>query len=179
MNTAALDEKVRRFLAFAGQRYIASHAFDEEDPEEREFATFLESFSLLSSPEREYLRTLFTDSLDAGEFAAFAVRCASFAVQSRDVAKLRPGAMALMIDAESLDPRDLVRALAVLNDASARLGVDPFRDIVGPLLGSATESRRKLIEGFFFHPDSVQKIESMGYELITVEGLPWFRRSPI
>jgi len=175
MTVEALKERIRSFCAFASENYTARNCNHPTFPEEAELAAALDPFPALEAKEREAVRATLTDQFDASELVTFAVRCGSFAVQRNDMKHLRFGLLALLVDADALDPRDVVRSLGVLNAAAARLNVDLFRGIAALLLESATPARRKLIEDFFLHPDGVRNLKSLGYELANVDGALWFR----
>jgi hypothetical protein len=113
-----LKEKVEVFLKFAAKHYVAKTAYQPQYPEEEDFADALSTFPALSDAERHHVGKAITDMFWAGGLATFAVRFASFAIQRHEPACLRPAVIALLIDDDELDPRDLLRTLAVLNEAA-------------------------------------------------------------
>jgi len=197
MNGNNLKEKIASFCDFASANYGGKNLFQARRREECEFAKALTAFHATGQPEREDVRATVSDPYSAHYFANFAVRCASFAVQTNEAEDLhdphpcrdhqcfavqtneaedlRHGALALVIDADVLDPRDLYGALGVLYEAATRLGIDIFRQVIAPVIEIATASRRKLIRDFFFHPEIEQSIGKLGAEIVYLDGLPWFR----
>lgn len=175
MTAKMLKEQIRLFCAFAGENYTARNNGHARYREETELIAALGNFPTLDPADREAVRGSLKDQLEASELSTFSIRCASFAVQASDATYLRPGILALLVDADALDPRDVVRTLGVLNDAASRLGVSLFPDVITPLIKSATPARRKLIEDFFFHPDSIRNLKSLGFELANIDGVLWFR----
>lgn len=96
---------------------------------------------------------------------AFSLRMASAAIRVRSAEFIKAGAVALTLDKDQLDERDVYVALAVLYHAGTRLclAVD---EIIQAAAVQATPRRRSAIEsGFLGGPGYMKCIRSMGVEL--------------
>ena len=84
-------------------------------------------FSQLNEEERNRVR----ESLEikaSYSVITFAVRMAIWAVRSNDADKLSNAALGIMMVPDTADSRDILRALAIMNDCSVRLGI-PLAEI--------------------------------------------------
>jgi len=132
----------------------------------------------LTDADWKYVRTLVNLNLSA-KLQGFCMRMAGLAVGTRQAGFLLAGLIALILDDDVLDPRDVYSLLAILNDASGRIAA-PFERYCQLAARSATPLRSRLIlEGFLAGPDYMKSLESMG---VVFNGTGWdahyeFRRS--
>jgi len=94
---------------------------------------------------------------------AYAMRMAILAVRNNDNASLCVGAMALVVDDNRLDDRDVLRVLSVLHDAGIRIGAAPDA-IIARVGRFATRERSSLFRSFLDGPRYMKSIHSMGFE---------------
>jgi hypothetical protein len=104
--------------------------------------------------------------LDLGaKLIAFGLRMASAALESGAADLVKAGVLALTLDKDEVDERDVYVALAVLYDAGSRLHLavdDMFRSATA----HATCLRRSVIEdGFLKGPEYMKSLSSMGVTL--------------
>ncbi len=107
---------------------------------ERGLAVSLATYPDLDEPTRAAVRAT-VDSRLAAKLNAFALRMASGALRDVDDSYLLPGAVAMALDADVADARDVYLALAVLSDAAARLS-SKFDDVIRRVSHCATPLRR-------------------------------------
>jgi hypothetical protein len=100
---------------------------------------------------------------DAYSLVTFAVRMAVWAVRSESPQRLRAGLFTVVIDDGTVDWRDILRALAILEDCSARLGLN-FKTEIGQRLDLATDRRRRLIsESYLSRQPAMRSPAAMGF----------------
>ena len=101
----------------------------------------------------------------SAKLVAFSLRMASSALHSRASEFIEAGVLALTLDKDEIDDRDVYIALAVLNDAGSRLGL-AMDDIFRSATTHATSRRRSVIEnGFVEGPAYMRSLSSMGVTL--------------
>ena len=105
-------------------------------------------------------------NLDLGaKLVAFAIRMASAALQNNATDMVESGVVALTLDDDVLDDRDVYVALAVLDDAGRRLSV-ATDEVILRATKHATPRRQAVIErGFVEGPKYMRSLTSMGVEL--------------
>src|SRR5688572_30627389 len=87
---------------------------------ESELACCLPSVDSLTQRDWSDVRTRVDLDL-AAKLVAFSMRMAATAVSTGDEGFLKAGVLALVLDNDELDPRDVYTVLAILHDASTRL----------------------------------------------------------
>lgn len=176
MSPKDIVDSVTSFFDFARKHYIHANFAHARFPEEAHFEKTLTDFTGLSGIDRKQVHAAVSDSYDAYYLADFSIRETSFALQTRDTGTLRLACLGLSIDEDAIDPRAVFGALSAIREAASRLEIDPYSVIICQLLGIMSQQRRRLVEDFFFHPDSVKSLDKLGYELVEVTGASWFRR---
>ena len=98
---------------------------------------------------------------DARVLGFFAERMASLAVRENSIAHLKQGVVALLIYAQTEDPRDVVLVLSLLHDAGIKISGNPKQvfNEVSSVIGDA-----QLLSGFLARSDEDKSINAMGYE---------------
>lgn len=97
---------------------------------------------------------------------AFSIRMATLAVRQQDTNLLHLGTFALVMDDDVVDYRDILLTLAVLDDASARIGAD-FGAVIADAAVVATKRQQAIIDGYLSRPPDLRGIAVMG---ITASG---------
>jgi hypothetical protein len=106
------------------------------------------------------------------------IRMASAAVRQSNSFLLWPAILALILDKDYLDPRDVYVALTVLWDASARLGTQA-EEVIGRASKIATAQRARVLDAYLGAGDFVRSLKSMGVDLInTVDGPHYAQAEP-
>ena len=151
-------------LPFEAYNMFGCHKLTEPLAIEEELAAVLPGFEGLDESERTTIRSRINVDL-AAKLAALGLRMATMALRKRDRSYLLAGAVALTLDADVLDPRDVYLVLAVLFDAGTRLSY-PLDDTLKTVARHGTPRREKVIvDGFVLGPDYMKSIESMGVDL--------------
>ncbi len=163
VNCLAALEEFDSGLEFESYNMINCHNIVDELPVESDLAAALPHFAELGESERAAIRERINSRL-AAKLAAFALRMGAMALRERSVAKLRSGAIALTLDADVLDYRDVYRTLAVLCDAASRISA-PFDEMMEQVAHHATSERASIINGYLLGPDYMRSIKSMGISL--------------
>jgi hypothetical protein len=169
-----ITEALSRFLQFADKGYVAVNAFRPADLAEAGLLDVLKAFVAAGDKEREQIAGVIKRGIQAYFFSMFALRCASFAIQTKVTDHLAAGLYALTVDRDRLDSRDVVGNLGVLNDASNRLGTDLWTTVQSGLR-AGTPQRQKIMADFFRNPDACLGIKALGFEIAHINGLPWYR----
>jgi hypothetical protein len=146
-------------------------------PAEEELATTLNQVNLLTPSEWQAIRAR-VDKRLAGKLLTFAFRMASRALQAKNEGLIYSGVVAIILDNDLLDPRDIYMVSSVLFDAGERIGVPPdgsFRRATQ----FATERRRNVIvKGFLSGPPYMKAIKSMGMYLVEEGSLAYYQHKP-
>ncbi len=131
---------------------------------EEALARSLLGFIALSEADRAAVRTRVSADL-AAKLAAFSLRMASIGLQERKHLYLHSGVIAVALDSDLLDPRDVYVVLAALSDAAVRIS-SPLDDTIKQVSRYCTAQRAKImVDGFLSGPDYMRSIRSMGIEL--------------
>ena len=93
------------------------------------------------------------------------MRLSSAAVQRMCAELLFPAALALTLDNDIADPRDVYMALAIICNASARVGVDADQIITGASK-CGTPERAALMVGYLREADYVRSLRGVGVEFV-------------
>lgn len=118
----------------------------------------------LSDSERVVIRERVDSDLGA-KLVAFSIRMATAALQNNWADLVKAGVLALTLDDNVLDDRDIYVALAVLNDAGTRLSI-PTDDVFVNATKHATTRRQAAIgKGFVDGPKYMRSLSSMGVQL--------------
>ena len=91
----------------------------------------------------------------------YAERMASLAVRKNSIEPVKNGLVALLIYAQTEDPRDVLLVLSLLHDAAIKTAGTAGRvfDEVGSVIGGA-----ELLNGFLNRSDEDKSIDAMGYK---------------
>lgn len=133
---------------------------------ENELSTIWEDFTSLSDRELLELRSRVDLEL-ASLLLTYAGRNAILAVRDHDKQRLRDAAMALTVDADRLDYRDILVTATLVYDAATRIGEDPEM-IFRQTLTYATPDRKRLISEWLRAPEFTKSIQSKGFDAIGV-----------
>ena len=103
----------------------------------------------------------FVDYNYAWQLRTYAARMATLAVREKDSTFVRYGLLALVLDNDLQDYRDVLIVCSVIYDAATRIGENP-EGLFHRVARLAAPRRKGLLEGFVVHPRSV---ESMGFHI--------------
>jgi hypothetical protein len=167
---------VKRFSdAFAFDEYnlFSCHGRPMLSEEEKRFADTLECFGDIPTHDWAAIRREVDLKLSA-KLLAFAVRMASAAAREGEDHFLKSGFMALVLDNNVIDERDIYLVACILGDAAHRLGVSVDAMIRSTALFATNERSTILRNGFLRGPSYMRSLKSMGVELIdTPDGLAY------
>ena len=106
---------------------------------------------------------------DAYSLVTFAARLAVHAVRIGDASQLEIVLPMLIVDDCVVDWRDILVAMAIIEDCAIRLGID-FAACVQNVTQFATVRRRRTIEeGYLSRPRTRREVEVMGYRAVGVD----------
>lgn len=141
---------------------------------EAELAVCMPLFAQLADDAWQQARTLIDLDL-AAKLAAFSMRMAAAAVDSGDCSLLKSGIIAIALDKDVLDPRDVYTMLTILHDAATRLSA-PFEEMCRCVAPFATTQRAQIIlDGFLSGPEYMRSLRSMGVEFVQTDNTAFYR----
>jgi hypothetical protein len=124
-------------------------------------------FELLTSHEWSEIRTSIDQHL-AGMLLVYGMRMATLSVREGNPIRVSHGLMALVLDQDLLDQRDVLCDAALLYDASTRLNVSP-EALFRRSANYASSQRSSLLLQYLTAPDYMKSAESMGFDVVTTE----------
>lgn len=120
----------------------------------------------LSEDETTEIRERVNSVSDLGaKLVAFSIRMATAALQNDSVDLVKAGVVALTLDDNVLDDRDIYVALAVLNDAGTRLSVATDEVFLEATMHATPRRQAAIGKGFVEGPKYMRSLSSMGVEL--------------
>jgi hypothetical protein len=111
----------------------------------------------------------------AAKLLAYSLRMATLAVRSQSVSAISWGTMALVVDPDLLDIRDVYRVLCALHDAAGRLDADPSGPMRECALFATPSRRSSITDGFLRGPDYMKNLASMKMSTIHRNGVLWYK----
>lgn len=136
-----------------------------------ELAEFCDRFAHADDAERGQLR----DSLSMDDFytlLSFSKRCCVLARRDNGIAHLAHASAAIAaLDAQRLDPRDVLVALAFLRDAALALNHSP-EDVFQAAIRIAQPAVADLLRSFLRRPAAIANLRAMGYTTIQTSAGP-------
>ena len=100
---------------------------------------------------------------DAYSLVIFSVRMAVLAVRKQDSSFLRTGLIGLVLDDGVVDWRDVIVALAIIEDCSARIAINS-ETVIESVLGLATTQRRSdICTNYLTRPSNMRSVEVLGF----------------
>lgn len=103
------------------------------------------------------------DQLLAGNLLVYGMRMAFLSVRSKKELGIWHGLMALVLDNDLLDYRDVLTIATLLYDGATLLGVCPDGLFQRAML-HATTRRSELLKGYLTAPSFTKSVESKGFE---------------
>ena len=159
-----LKSVIRRFLESCPSDFDFPLGGAVEIPlkTEQDLVTVIHNVGVLGSGDLVALRKDLSIR-QAYSLLIFAVRMAVLAARTRSARLITAGLLGIMIDDGAIDWRDLIVALAIIEDCASRLQVD-FQTEVEKWVSLATDVRRKTIrESYLSRTAEMRKVELMGY----------------
>ena len=132
-------------------------------PAEEALVPFLCDGSDVLPSDWDVLRNIPNDH-NAYRLLALSLRMATRALWSGDGRFVRASLAALILDEDILDPRDVYRCLAIVNDAAGRLSV-PFEGECLLAAHMASAARRSALRVYCGWPDYTRLLDSMAVGL--------------
>ena len=137
-------------------------------------ANVVNVFTVASAEERQAIRLCVNFKITC-RLMGFSKRMCTLAIRTKEVSYLELSIGSLVIDDDTMDPRDVYTRLVIANDAANRISKD-IRDIVVRASELATLRRRDFIhDALGDGPASRQRIEDVGFTIVETNGGPAYR----
>jgi hypothetical protein len=170
---SALEIAISQFLAGCGQNYDFPAGGSISIPSETE-KSLVNALQRMSNPQpkeiAQFRRQLgFRESY---KLLIFAVRMGILAARRGDASLLQAGLIGLVLDKGHVDYRDLLGALAIIEECSLRVHLDLHEELrsVAPLIEDAR--LRDTIDGYFAREPQMRQTEVLGFKIVdSKEGL--------
>ncbi len=158
-------EKFDRSVTLKEYDFFKSHELPFLLEVEEDLSVWMPRFESFDEQARKRIREMVSLEL-AAKFLTFSLRIATFSIRTSNLEFILSGALALVVDDDLLDFRDVLRVTCVLYDAGVRLKCKPDA-FLQRAAAVATPMRSSLLrENFLGGPDYMKSIRSMGFEAV-------------